>query len=172
LADTNLLDAVNRLTRTLAQTSDLEKCLRATLETSVRAVEGTAGTIFLHNAEEHVLRFFHCVRVLTAKSMQVDFALVGSEISENEGIAGEVFRTGIPQVTDDAHLDPDHAKRFDDEIGFTTETIITIPLRRKDETIYGVLQVLNRQRSPFSKADIRTLQALEAILWMRNAIGG
>lgn len=174
MSDTNLLDAVYRLTEALADTSDLEKCLRSTLEVSVRAVEATAGTIFLHSPDERVLRFFHCVRTTTSTleaPVRVDFGLVGSEISEDEGIAGEVFRTGIPKVTDDARLDPDHAKRFDEEIGYETRTIVTIPLRRKDQSIYGVLQVLNRLRSPFSKSDIRTLQVLEGILWMRNAIG-
>lgn len=59
-----------------------------------------------------------------------------------EGIAGTVAATGDPILVADTLSDPRFAGRFDSRTGFTTRSLITLPVRLGDRTL-GVLQIVN-----------------------------
>ncbi len=77
-----------------------------------------------------------------------------------EGIAGYSAQTLESVIVNDAYKD----ERFNDSIdkitGFTTKSIICIPLINKSRELIGVLQVLNKIGGNFDDTDLSLLRAL------------
>jgi diguanylate cyclase (GGDEF)-like protein len=76
-----------------------------------------------------------------------------------EGIAGWVAQTGEAAIVNDAEKDPRFAKRFDSATRFRTRSVLCAPLVSRGHTI-GVVQVINRQRGKFTRADLSLLLTL------------
>jgi signal transduction histidine kinase len=76
-----------------------------------------------------------------------------------EGVCGRVAATGMPIRIDDVRCDPEWERRFDTATGFTTRSILCVPIRVRERTI-GVIEVLNRRGGPFTDDDQRLLEAL------------
>jgi len=80
-----------------------------------------------------------------------------------EGISGGVAATGVPVRIEDAQHDPRWiGRRYDAETGFTTRSILCVPITAHDRII-GVIQVLNRRGGPFTDDDQRLLEALASM---------
>ncbi len=76
------------------------------------------------------------------------------------GISGRVAATGTAIRIEDAQHDPRwEGQRFDAATGFTTRSIMCVPIQTRGRII-GVVQVLNRRGGPFSEDDQRLLEAL------------
>ncbi len=76
------------------------------------------------------------------------------------GISGRVAATGSAIRIEDAQNDPRwQGQRFDAATGFTTRSIMCVPIQTHGRTI-GVVQVLNRRGGAFSEDDQRLLEAL------------
>src|SRR5690242_14513341 len=84
--------AVHKISRELSNTLDLDERLRDILTVSMDAVDASAGTIYLHRAADDSLVFRH---VVGPKARE----LTGRAISASEGVSGQVFRTGRPEIT-------------------------------------------------------------------------
>jgi signal transduction histidine kinase len=77
-----------------------------------------------------------------------------------EGISGRVAATGAAIRIEDAQTDPRWiGRRFDVATGFTTRSILCVPIHARGRVI-GVIQVLNRRGGPFTADDQRLLEAL------------
>ncbi len=77
-----------------------------------------------------------------------------------EGISGRVAATGVAIRLADAQNDPAwEGRRFDAATGFTTRSMLCVPIRVRGRII-GVIQVLNRRGGPFTDDDQRLLEAL------------
>jgi len=77
-----------------------------------------------------------------------------------EGISGRVAATGAPIRIDEVQNDPSWTgRRFDTATGFTTRSVLCVPIRVRDRII-GVIQVLNRRGGPFTDDDQQLLEAL------------
>jgi transcriptional regulator with GAF, ATPase, and Fis domain len=77
------------------------------------------------------------------------------------GLSGRVAQTGerllIPDVTRDARFD----KRTDQQTGWTTRSMLVVPIREQpDQPIRGVLQVLNKVSGTFVQEDLDYVTAL------------
>jgi len=69
------------------------------------------------------------------------------------GIAGRVARTGIAERIADAYADPDFNRAVDRSTGFTTRSLLTIPLHDASG-VFAVAQLLNREDGqPFDAED-------------------
>jgi len=80
-----------------------------------------------------------------------------------QGISGGVAATGTAVRIEDAQHDPRWVGRsFDATTGFTTRSILCVPIRARDRVI-GVVQVLNRRTGPFTDADQELLEALASM---------
>jgi adenylate cyclase len=80
----------------------------------------------------------------------------------NQGIAGHVFGSGESMVVHDAYSDPRFNRNIDDQTGFTTQSILCVPIRTARGDIIGVAQALNKKRGKFTRADLRLLEAITA----------
>ena len=77
-----------------------------------------------------------------------------------EGIAGYVASTYEAVISNDAYRDERFNSRIDQITGFTTKSILCIPLVNKVHELVGVLQVLNKRSGEFNESDLSLLRAL------------
>ncbi|MFC1510265.1 GAF and HD-GYP domain-containing protein [Candidatus Omnitrophota bacterium] len=74
-------------------------------------------------------------------------------ISDNAGIAGEVFQTGAIINIENAYQDPRFDQGVDKKTGYTTSSILTYPLKNSDDKLIGVFQIMNKLTSEAFDAD-------------------
>jgi HD-GYP domain-containing protein (c-di-GMP phosphodiesterase class II) len=86
----------------------------------------------------------------------------------NTGIAGAVALTGEVSNIPDAYDDPRFNRQFDQQTGFRTRSILTVPMKNSRGEIVGVLQTLNKHDeagdySTFTADDEQLLLALAGV---------
>jgi PAS domain S-box-containing protein len=75
------------------------------------------------------------------------------------GVSGRVVRTGEPAVVDDVSSDKDFDPVIDLKAGFTTKSLLDVPLRSRDRII-GVLSAMNKKSGPFDEIDADLLNTM------------
>jgi len=135
------LGAMLEVSRELAATVELKPLLQK-VEVAARKVLGCErATIFLYDRARGELYS----RLATG----VDEI----RISVEKGIAGEAARTGEAVKVPDAYADPRFNADVDRRTGFKTRNMIAFPLVGFDNSIVGVLQVLNKVSGSFDEWD-------------------
>jgi diguanylate cyclase (GGDEF)-like protein len=76
-----------------------------------------------------------------------------------EGVAGWVAQCGKPVIVNDAARDPRFSARVDTRTQFETRSILCAPLVSRGRTI-GVLEIINKQGGPFTRADLQLVLTL------------
>jgi diguanylate cyclase (GGDEF)-like protein len=76
-----------------------------------------------------------------------------------EGVAGWVAQCGKPAIVNDAARDPRFSARVDTRTQFETRSILCAPLVSRGRTI-GVLEIINKQGGPFTRADLQLVLTL------------
>lgn len=69
------------------------------------------------------------------------------------GIAGHVARTGEPLNIDDPYANPLFNRRVDDETGYTTRSLLCMPIVASEGRVFAVMQLLNKEGGPFTSDD-------------------
>ncbi|GAB4456100.1 MAG: hypothetical protein OHK0029_13450 [Armatimonadaceae bacterium] len=146
------IEAIRRVSETLFSNPDVDQMVQATLRIAMEVLRADAGTLFLHEPETDTLIFRYVIGGGGEK-------LIGKSIPASQGIAGTVFRTGKPLLTGDVHERNDFNRDVDNETGYQTESMLTVPVKRTEGNPVGVMQVLNA-RIPFSKQDLEVLEVL------------
>lgn len=149
------MEAVRRITVALQAKTSLDDLLRDTLLTAVETVDADAGSLLLHDPERTELVFRY---VIGEKAGE----LTGSRMPDDQGVVGRVFRNGRAEITHDAPADPEHFRGFDEELGFHTRSMVTVPLKTSAGQALGVLQILNRRTGVFTETDQAVLEILAA----------
>ena len=148
----NYTQVVWEITRQLQESESLEKALRVSLGTVVRAVGAEAGTIWFYNKDGDG-RIHPSFWIGGAD-------LTGLSLAAGEGIAGSVVETGETTVVKDCQSDPRWAGRFDAKTGFVTRSMVCVPLLNKYETI-GCIQIINKlDGSLYDDADVELCENL------------
>ena len=148
----NYTQVVWEITRQLQESESLEKALRVSLGTVVRAVGAEAGTIWFYNKDGDG-RIHPSFWIGGAD-------LTGLSLAAGEGIAGSVVETGKTTVVKDCQSDPRWAGRFDAKTGFVTRSMVCVPLLNKYETI-GCIQIINKlDGSLYNDADVELCENL------------
>ncbi|HEV2063194.1 MAG TPA: sensor domain-containing diguanylate cyclase [Thermoanaerobaculia bacterium] len=68
---------------------------------------------------------------------------IGERIGARLGIAGHVYATGVPYMTDDVLEDPHFYPGFDESSDFKTQSLLCVPIRI-EASVCGVLELVNR----------------------------
>jgi diguanylate cyclase (GGDEF)-like protein len=138
---------------------------------SIVAENGIRGV--LDRVMEHVGAFFgplnwsillvdagHDELVFTVVAGKASEALTGRKVKVGEGIAGWVARYGKPAIVAVAHSDPRFSPKYDEILGFHTESVVAVPLLAGGR-IFGVIELLNRlDGRTFSAFDMRVLSTI------------
>ena len=142
-----LLEAI----RLMNSNHDHAKVLEFIVEMSANLLKAKDCTLFLLDEATHELY----ARV--AKGSKQD-ELKTVRFSADYGIAGWVAKHGVPRLVNDVSEDSEFYQNVDKLIGFTTRSIIAVPLIIGDQTI-GVLEVINSEiEESFTNSHLELLQ--------------
>lgn len=144
--------------------SDSRAVLYRIIDSAMRLTEGDAASLLLVNPENNRLYF---EIALGAKADEVkQFSL-----DMGEGIAGWVAKNNRSLIVNDAGDDPRHRKDIGEQIGFTTSSILAVPMRVKERCI-GVIEIINKRDGKlFDQDDLQWLEifANQGALALQNA---
>jgi len=149
------LDAARRVSEALFQHLTPDDVAIRAVEIALEAVDAESGSILLADHATEQLIFRHSIGDSRVKA--------GTAIPWDKGIAGEVFRTGVPIVIRDAHADPRHHAAIDEMLGHVTRDMIALPLKRWEGDPIGVFEVLNKRGGRLDDDDLAILTIVSAI---------
>ncbi len=146
------LKSLNEIGQAVTSTLDLEKTLTLVTDHTTRLMEVAAASVVLRDNENKEVWF-------AAASGEGSKAVLGLRMALGQGIAGWVADSGEPIVVPDVYSDTRFFADVDKQSGFTTKSILCVPLKTKGYTI-GALEVMNKKNGAFNQEDLSLLQAL------------
>jgi len=149
-SDTQALRQVLEVTRKLAAPYDLDTMLAEVVDASREILNADRGTVFLYDAKSDEL----VVRVGTD--------LDHIRIPADKGIVGESAQTRKLINVPDCYEDDRFNRAIDKQTGYRSRCMLTIPLIGYEESLIGVLQILNKKDGVFDAQDEYVAQALAA----------
>lgn len=158
------LEKINDLTFTLSSTLEIDLLLALVLDSSIELLNAEAGTFMLTIQDTGELEFA-VVRGPASGN------LLGKRLPIGTGLAGSVAQSGRPSIVNSAKEDKRWFSSIDESSQFHTESLLTVPLLRKN-SVLGVLQIINKKNgAPFNEEDQRVLTTFtgQAVLAMENA---
>ena len=164
LASKNKLDKLSMLieaSKVVNSAIDLDVLLGVILDVASRSIGADRGTLYLidRKADE-----------LWSKVAQGD-GMVEIRLPIGKGLAGYVARTGEVVNITDAYSDPRFNPEIDRKSGYSTRTVLCMPMRNKNGEIIGVIQLLNKRIGHFGPEDEAFIEALSvhAAIALENA---
>ena len=175
--------------------SQFRELLQDITEESERFLEVTAlanNTAFKSMIDRGLFAFTRKLAVLLNAERSSLFLVEGEElvlrVSENldaigevripigSGIAGAVAREGEAIRIEDAYSDPRFNREVDKRTGFTTRSILSLPIKNMQGEVFAVAQLLNRKDGqPFSEEDEHQfasfIQSIGVILETQRSLG-
>jgi putative nucleotidyltransferase with HDIG domain len=85
--------------------------------------------------------------------------LLDKKIPRDKGIAGWVAEHGTPQYVEDARNNELFEPSVDEISGYTTRSVLCVPLKTKSGTI-GVIELLNKKNGSYDDSDIELVSYL------------
>jgi signal transduction histidine kinase len=150
----NPLEAVQRVSQAIFRTIDLDQLVETTLRTALDEVSAEAGSILLADV--------HTKQLVFQYSLGEKPVPRGTAIPWDKGISGTVFQSGEPRITGNVQHNTGHYGRIDQDTGFVTRDMITLPLRRWKGEPIGVLNVLNKRGGMLGPKDLTLLTIISA----------
>ena len=153
------LGTLNEMVELAARIPRIQDLLGLVLQSTMRAVRATVGSIMILDRERTVLK-------LAASRGIPDEVVPAVEVKIGEGIAGQVVEMGEPVLVDDVATDPRFNKANDPQYG--NGSFICMPIRVGDRVL-GVINMAKKREHamsdalrppPFSSTDLHFLNAL------------
>jgi len=139
-------------TSAIATQLDLDTLLEQIMDASSDLLNAERSTLFLYDVKEEQL--------WSRVAQGVNDIII--TVKPGEGLAGNIFASGKPEIVDDPYNDPRFNREVDDQTGFRTRNMLCLPISDKKGTIIGLTQVLNKRDGGFNEHDIRRLTSLTA----------
>jgi len=144
------LRKVLEVTRKLAAPFDLDTMLNEVVNASRDVLNADRGTVFLYDESKDEL----VVRVGTD--------LEHIRIPADKGIVGQSAQTRELINVPDCYADDRFNRAIDKKTGYKSRCMLTIPLIGYEDSLIGVLQILNKNDGVFDDQDEYVAQALAA----------
>jgi GAF domain-containing protein len=164
VAERQAREALVRTSLQLNSLLNLPDLLNAIMSAATSLLEAEASSLMLIDEATGTLTF--------AVSTDVQDASIKTlRIPANQGIAGWALEHDQLVVVDDVTSDPRFYKNIDQQSGFTTRSILAVPLKIRDSQI-GVVEVMNKcSGATFTERDrdIATAFAALAAVAIDNA---
>ena len=148
--ETESLNQILDVTRKLAAPFDLDTMLTEVVNAARTILDADRGTVFLY--DESVDELY--IKVATG--------LETIRIPADKGIVGECAKTRKLINVPDCYADDRFNRDIDKKTGYTTRCMLTIPLIGYEDSLIGVLQILNKNSGVFDDQDEFIAQALAA----------
>lgn len=174
------LKELNEIGIALSQQHDINSLLETILVAAKRITNADAGTLYLHEPEQRVLRF----EIMRTDSLKI--AMGGTSgvpinlppirlydetgnpnhnnVASHSSLSGEAVN--IPDAYTAQGFDFSGTKKFDSMTGYRSQSFLTVPMLDHDDQVIGVLQLINAQNRqsgaivPFSGDDQQLLESL------------
>jgi len=140
---TKQLLACVELGKAVTSTLDREEILQIILNRLSQLIRAQNWSLYLMDEKQEELHFAVVVG-LEGRD------LTGMRLKVGEGLAGMVAKTGEPVLVANTRHDPHFDHRVDDQTGFSTQSLITLPLMLAGKVI-GVLQIINPESKELFK---------------------
>ncbi len=144
------LNRILEVTRKLAAPFDLDSMLEEVVNAARTILDADRGTVFLYDEEADEL----VVRVATE--------LGSIRIPADKGIVGESAKKRILINVPDCYADDRFNQAIDKQTGYRTRCMLTLPLIGYEDSLIGVLQILNKNNGIFDEQDEYVATALAA----------
>jgi len=137
---------------------DLDLVLRQILQKAYEFVPSESGSILLDDPFRKVASRRENELVFIATFGDASHNLVGQRLSAKHGIVGRVYQSGTPHLSADAQTDQYFYNNIDEQIGFTTHSIVAVPIYI-GKHVCGVLELINRlEGKTFTRRDMTLLE--------------
>ncbi len=174
------LKELNEIGIALSQRHEINSLLEIILEAAKRITNADAGTLYLHDPEQHILRF-EIVRNNTLKMAMGGTSGVpinlppiklynGDNTPNHHNVASHTAISGETVNVPDAYVaqgfDFSGTKRFDGQTGYRSKSFLSVPMRNHEGEMIGVLQLINSLSRddgtilPFSRDDQQLVESL------------
>ena len=152
---------VQEVGRALSTVGDIDQLLRLIMEKVTELMEADRSTLYLVTEDGGTL---------WSKVIQGG-EVVEIRLTVGEGVAGWVAQTREIVNIPDAYADQRFQPNVDLKSGYRTRTVLGVPMIGALGGLVGVLQVLNKDDGPFTRADEELLSALssQAAIAIENA---
>ena len=159
LSEARALRSVLEVTRKLSAPFDLDTMLTEVVDAAREVLDAERGTVFLYDESSNEL----VVRVATK--------LGSIRIPADKGIVGESAMSRKLINVADCYADERFNRAIDKETGYRSRCMLTIPLIGFEDTLVGVLQILNKNSGVFDEQDefIATALAAQAAVVLHRA---
>ena len=174
LSEQEKLDSMTHLGIELSRISDLDILLEHVLLRARQFANADAGSIYIREGDW--LHFSYTQNDTLQRKLPEGEKLIYSTFKipiDEKSIAGYVAATGRVLNIDDVYrlestLPYSFSKQFDETAGYTTRSILTIPLHNSRGQLLGILQIINPQDlfgeiTPFSENDVRLMHHFAAV---------
>ncbi len=138
------------VTREMALTTDLDALLQRIISAACRVLSCARATVFLYDPQRHEFTSRVATNVESIR-FSADLGIAGAAASQHRII-------NVP----DAYADPRFNRAVDQETGFRTRSLLTVPLESLDHKLMGVLQALNKEGGAFVEQDEKMAELLAA----------
>ncbi len=158
------LATLNEITRQLTSTLEQEPLLHNILDNAVNILNCEAGTLFMMDDQTGDLVFRVTIGPVAGN-------LLGQRLPAGTGVVGRAAQTRAPVIENDAQRSSARFAGTDKQTGFTSRSLLAVPMQIKDRVL-GVIEVINRRDGlPFVKDDqsILTAFAGQAAVAVENA---
>jgi signal transduction histidine kinase/DNA-binding response OmpR family regulator len=137
--------------RILLSTIDLDRVLDRVMQITTIEMDTEDASIWLQDTDGSL----EC-RAAFGKASD---RLMGMRMTPGQGIAGWALKNKQSVLVADAQVDPRFFRRSDQQVGFHTRDIVTVPLLVRGYSV-GVLQAVNKRNGTFSPADLAWMEVL------------
>jgi GAF domain-containing protein len=148
------LTTLNKISQAITSTLDLQETLTIITDHTTRLLGVAATSVVLYDATNDDLLF------AAASGEGSDFVR-GMRLALGQGVVGWVAQQGQPVLVPNVSKDSRFFGDFDKESGFTTRSILCVPLQTKGQTI-GAIEAMNKESGPFDEEDLKLLTSLAA----------
>ncbi len=151
---THELEVLNAVSRAITSTLNLDETLALITQYTIQLMNAEATSLILCDHECNDMWF-------AAGSGVGSDVILGQRMARGQGIVGWVVAHDQPLLVHDVTQDERWFSQMDQQSGFTTRSILCVPLRSKGRPI-GAIEAINKQEGTFDQEDIWLLTSLAA----------
>ncbi len=148
-ADQSTAEMLLQVSNRLAVIPTLNEQLETLVEMTREATHASTGTLFLNDALTGEL-----YSRVTQGNYKREIRILNSS-----GIAGHVFQSGEPVITNDPYSHPSFNPTVDQNTGFKTSNMLCVPITTMRGQRIGVAQAINKE-GDFTKDELSLLGAI------------
>lgn len=151
--------ALFRIAKALYQHRQLDQRLRFIAAEVQNLLDVEGAFVILHDAKKREFFF----RVVALDDSETGKKMQEIRFPDNKGVAGEVYRTGLPLIVNDTSKSPHYFKQVDTQAGYQTRSMLDVPILIDDRMI-GVLCAVNKKNGDFDSEDTELLSTVAGIV--------